>query len=43
MNVLVGHNNVCKISDFGLARALDEEIYTATKTKGNILLIFWSL
>lgn len=27
-NVLVGENRVCKISDFGLARSLQEDIYT---------------
>ena len=27
-NVLVGDNKVCKISDFGLARSLEEDIYT---------------
>ena len=27
-NVLVGENKVCKISDFGLARGLEEDIYT---------------
>ena len=27
-NVLVGENRVCKISDFGLARNLQEDIYT---------------
>jgi len=27
-NVLVGENKVCKISDFGLARGLEEDVYT---------------
>ena len=27
-NLLVGDNKVCKISDFGLARGLEEDIYT---------------
>ena len=27
-NVLVGDNKVCKISDFGLARGLEGDIYT---------------
>ena len=27
-NVLVGENKVCKISDFGLARGLEGDIYT---------------
>ena len=27
-NVLVGENKVCKISDFGLARGLKEDVYT---------------
>ena len=27
-NVLVGENKVCNISDFGLARGLEEDIYT---------------
>ena len=27
-NVLVGDNKVCKISDFGLARSLEEGVYT---------------
>lgn len=27
-NVLVGDKKVCKISDFGLARGLEEDIYT---------------
>ena len=26
-NVLVGENNTCKVSDFGLSRYVDEEIY----------------
>ena len=29
-NVLLGDNKVCKISDFGLARGLEEDIYTGT-------------
>ena len=29
-NVLVGENKVCKISDFGLARGLQGDIYTRT-------------
>ena len=29
-NVLVGENKVCKISDFGLARGLKEDVYTRT-------------
>ena len=27
-NVLVGDNKVCKISDFGLARGLEGDVYT---------------
>ena len=27
-NVLVGENKVCKISDFGLARGLVEDVYS---------------
>ena len=27
-NVLVGENKVCKISDFGLARGLQGDVYT---------------
>ena len=27
-NVLVSENKVCKISDFGLARGLEEDVYT---------------
>jgi len=27
-NVLVGENKVCKISDFGLARGLENDVYT---------------
>ena len=27
-NVLVGENKVCKISDFGLARGLEGDVYT---------------
>ena len=27
-NVLVDENKVCKISDFGLARGLKEDVYT---------------
>jgi len=26
-NVLVGENKVCKISDFGLARGLEKDVY----------------
>ena len=28
-NVLVGENNIVKVADFGLARAIDEEVYIA--------------
>lgn len=28
-NILVGDNNVCKVADFGLARVITEEEYTA--------------
>lgn len=28
-NVLVGHNNVCKVADFGLARMIEDSEYTA--------------
>ena len=37
-NVLVGDDKVCKISDFGLARGLKEDVYTrktqVTTTRG---------
>ena len=28
-NVLVGENNLVKVADFGLARAIDEDVYMA--------------
>ena len=28
-NVLVGENNICKIADFGLARVIETDLYTA--------------
>ena len=28
-NVLVGENNICKVADFGLARIIEENEYTA--------------
>lgn len=28
-NILVGDNNICKIADFGLSRAIEEDIYEA--------------
>ena len=32
-NVLVGHNNVCKVADFGLARVIKDEEYKSRKGK----------
>ena len=28
-NVLVGHHNICKIGDFGLAKLIDEDVHIA--------------
>lgn len=35
-NILVGENLVCKIADFGLARLIEDNEYTARQGKNNI-------
>ena len=44
-NVLVGENKVCKISDFGLARGLEGDVYTRRTQviNNNNLIIIYSL
>eukprot|EP00039_Didymoeca_costata_P004067 m.71161 g.71161 ORF g.71161 m.71161 type:complete len:451 (+) comp12217_c0_seq2:321-1673(+) len=39
-NVLVGDNNVCKIADFGLARAIETDLYVASE--GSKMPVKWS-
>jgi serine/threonine protein kinase len=34
-NILVGDNLVCKIADFGLARLIEDNEYTARQGKSN--------
>lgn len=34
-NILVGDNLVCKIADFGLARLIEDNEYTARQGKAN--------
>ena len=38
-NILVGENLVCKIADFGLARLIEDNEYTARQGKITIFLI----
>lgn len=37
-NILVGENLVCKVADFGLARLIEDNEYTARQGKGCIFL-----
>lgn len=36
-NILVGDNLVCKIADFGLARLIEDNEYTARQGESNIV------
>lgn len=40
-NILVGHNNTCKVADFGLARLIVDDEYSASK--GSVFDSFWAL
>ena len=40
-NVLVGDNKVCKISDFGLARRLEKDIYTRKSEVSSEKIFFY--
>lgn len=37
-NILVGDNLVCKIADFGLARLIEDNEYTARQGKSDIFI-----
>ena len=39
-NILVGEDKVCKISDFGLARDVNDDIYVRTSQVGLSVLCF---